>query len=319
MAYTTKQLIGALLTVDGRANEGGIVDIPAGARLLLDVIVDGSEPGQLFESIAAEVETAAASATAAAAAAELAQAIAGATDADDLITALDAFAGSTFRVQQDTRHDAAYATKATQTTVDTGRLSSATQLATFVPRSLEPIKLDASHSTTATLDALIAGLTAGAVLEIPPNVTINRAVPLTLPVPITIKGDGTLHDTRTSPTTPFISIPLAAAGSKIECRITGAVTPGTYVADHHAISIVGTDNGAGVAPTFHTGTVVKSPEISGFGSLAIYAEFLEQCQLDIDRAYNLGYGGVIARSVRSTTSYIRRLYNITPGTVGGET
>lgn len=65
-------------------------------------------------------------------------AIAGADTADDLIVALDATPASAFRVQQDARHSAAYASKATQTTVETGRLSStdiAAGLATRAPTS----------------------------------------------------------------------------------------------------------------------------------------------------------------------------------------
>jgi hypothetical protein len=55
MAYTTAQLLGALLTVDGRGTEGGVIDLPPNARLLLDVLVEGSEDGALLEEIAAAV------------------------------------------------------------------------------------------------------------------------------------------------------------------------------------------------------------------------------------------------------------------------
>lgn len=55
MAYTTAQLLGALLTVDGRATEGGIIELPPNARILLDVLVEGSEDGDLLEEIATAV------------------------------------------------------------------------------------------------------------------------------------------------------------------------------------------------------------------------------------------------------------------------
>lgn len=103
MAYTTAQLRSALLMVDGRATEGGIIELPRGARLLLDVLVEGSADGALLEDIGAALDAAAASATSAAASAEAASAISGAETADDLIVALDAYAGSAFRQQQDAR------------------------------------------------------------------------------------------------------------------------------------------------------------------------------------------------------------------------
>lgn len=66
MASTTAQLIAALLTVDGRATEGGIVEMPPNSRLLLDVIVEGSTPGDLIEGLSlltpevlADIQTAA--------------------------------------------------------------------------------------------------------------------------------------------------------------------------------------------------------------------------------------------------------------------
>lgn len=51
MSLTTAQLMASLLTVDGRSTEGGVVEIPPGARLLLDVIVEGSTPGDLIEGL----------------------------------------------------------------------------------------------------------------------------------------------------------------------------------------------------------------------------------------------------------------------------
>jgi glycerophosphoryl diester phosphodiesterase len=56
MAYTTAQLVTALLTVDGRAVEGGgAIELPPNARLLLDVLVEGAEPSDLLGDIAAAV------------------------------------------------------------------------------------------------------------------------------------------------------------------------------------------------------------------------------------------------------------------------
>lgn len=52
MVYTTAQLLGALLTVDGRAVEGGAIELPTNARLLLDVIVEGSAPGAVLDNLA---------------------------------------------------------------------------------------------------------------------------------------------------------------------------------------------------------------------------------------------------------------------------
>jgi hypothetical protein len=50
--YTTSQLRTALLMVDGRADQGGVLELPPGARLLLDVLVEGSEDGALLDEIA---------------------------------------------------------------------------------------------------------------------------------------------------------------------------------------------------------------------------------------------------------------------------
>lgn len=61
MAYTTAQLRSALLMVDGRATEGGIIDLPPGARLLLDVISEGQAEGDFLN----DLETAVAEAKAA--------------------------------------------------------------------------------------------------------------------------------------------------------------------------------------------------------------------------------------------------------------
>lgn len=55
MVYTTAQLLGALLTVDGRAVEGGAVELPPNARLLLDVLVEGSAPGALLDDLVTTV------------------------------------------------------------------------------------------------------------------------------------------------------------------------------------------------------------------------------------------------------------------------
>ena len=52
MAYTTASLSGALLTLDGRAIGAGVVDLPAGARLLIDTIVGDTEEGDLLGEIA---------------------------------------------------------------------------------------------------------------------------------------------------------------------------------------------------------------------------------------------------------------------------
>lgn len=52
MVYSTSQLLGALLTVDGRAVEGGAIELPTNARLLLDVIVEGSAPGAVLDNLA---------------------------------------------------------------------------------------------------------------------------------------------------------------------------------------------------------------------------------------------------------------------------
>lgn len=53
MAYTTAALSGALLVVDGRALDGGTIELPPGSKLLIDTTVEGSEPGDLLEEIAA--------------------------------------------------------------------------------------------------------------------------------------------------------------------------------------------------------------------------------------------------------------------------
>ncbi|HEY0889320.1 MAG TPA: SGNH/GDSL hydrolase family protein [Nocardioides sp.] len=56
MAYTTAQLLSALLMVDGRAVEGGpAVELPPNARLLLDVLVEGAEPSDLLGDLAQAV------------------------------------------------------------------------------------------------------------------------------------------------------------------------------------------------------------------------------------------------------------------------
>ena len=52
MGYTTAKLSGALLTVDGRALGNGAVELPPGARLLIDTTVDDVEEGDLLDEIA---------------------------------------------------------------------------------------------------------------------------------------------------------------------------------------------------------------------------------------------------------------------------
>lgn len=57
MAFTS-QVLGAVLQVDGRMTEGGVIEIVPGARLLLDVGVENVEPGALLDEIATAVSEA---------------------------------------------------------------------------------------------------------------------------------------------------------------------------------------------------------------------------------------------------------------------
>ena len=177
-----------------------------------------------------------------------------------------------------------------------------------------PVPLLASL-TDSTFDALLAGLPSGAVVEIPQGVTISLGAAHTLTQMVTIQGKGKLLDTRATPTSAFLTIGPAASGTKILCPLAGSVG-GTYVANHHGIAIMGTDNGAGVAPTFVTDVVVKSPEVSGFGSMAVYGEFVQDAILDIDHCRDLGYAGIIIASAQNVGMRIRLLHDLTPGTAG---
>jgi hypothetical protein len=104
MAYTTAQLLGALLTVDGRATEGGIIELPPNARILLDVLVEGSEDGDLLEEIATAVVEAKA-------ARDQASQIAGLDTVDEALVLADADPESEFRQQADARLSATIATE----------------------------------------------------------------------------------------------------------------------------------------------------------------------------------------------------------------
>lgn len=90
MAYTTAQLLGALLTVDGRAVQGGAIELPPNARLLLDVLVEGTEDGALLDEIAAAVVEAKA-------ARDEAVDISGISTPDGLVATLVALGGSDTR------------------------------------------------------------------------------------------------------------------------------------------------------------------------------------------------------------------------------
>jgi hypothetical protein len=148
---------------------------------------------------------------------------------------------------------------------------------------------------------------------VPAGVTVSLGANHVISGKVIIDGPGVILDTRTSPTNELFTIGPAASGTQISCRLYGSVA-GTYVQNHHAIVIQGTDNGAGVAPTYVTGVTVDSPEVKGFGSLAVFGEFVSDARVDIAEAHHLGYGGTILHSALNVTSHIRLLHDISPGT-----
>ena len=169
-----------------------------------------------------------------------------------------------------------------------------------------------STLTDATFDTFLAGLPSGARVFIPHGVTISLAASHTLTKPVTIDGPGRILDTRTSPTSELFRIGPAASGTRITCAIDGSLTA-TYQALHNAIYIVGTDNGAGVAPTFVTDVVIDSPRISGFGRFAVRGLFVKDALINIGNAGNLGHGGVLIESGDTCDAKIGVLHNVTPG------
>jgi hypothetical protein len=96
VVFTSAQLAAAILQVDGRALEGGVVQIPPNARLLLDVLVNGSGSGETptESEVATFINTPTSGVNGA---------------VRDLIASEDANAASAVRVQQDARLSATYA------------------------------------------------------------------------------------------------------------------------------------------------------------------------------------------------------------------
>jgi hypothetical protein len=186
--------------------------------------------------------------------------------------------------------------------------------ARYVSLANAPIPLLASL-TDSTFDALLAGLPSGAVVEIPPGVTLSLGAAHTLTQPVTIQGEGTLLDTRTSPSSAFLNIPPAASGTVITCPIAGSISA-TYLYDHHAINILGTDNGASVAPTFVTGLTLKPSSISNFGSTAVAGFFLKDSTIDIDVIHDMGYAGVLLMCPLNVSVNVNTVRVLTPGTLG---
>lgn len=179
-----------------------------------------------------------------------------------------------------------------------------------------PSIMDAAtyHGNDSAQNTLFASLAAGGAVYIPDGVTIGRGSNFAPTQEIHILGPGTFKDTRAVPTTEFITIGPAASGSTIKCKLLGSVG-GTYVSPHHAIVVQGTDNGAGNAPTFVTGITIDSPEVSGFGSMAVFGEFA-QIITDIGDLHDIGYAGVIIHSALYCSTRLRRVHDLTPGTSG---
>lgn len=208
----------------------------------------------------------------------------------------------------------------TGTNVDAGDITSpitAGLTANFVLRSLAPVYLDAAtyDGNDAAQNTLFASLSAGRAVEIPAGVTISRGSNFAPSRKIHIQGLGTFLDTRTSPSGAFITIGPAAAGSTVSCRLAGSVA-GSYVVNHHAVLIQGTDNGAATPPTFVSQIGIRSPEITGFGSTAIRGEFIQNCTVDIAEVHHNGYAGSITSSALDTSVRFRLLHDLAPGTSG---
>lgn len=202
-----------------------------------------------------------------------------------------------------------------------------TMVATLVanPASESAAVLSATYGTPlsaslndAAFDALLASLDPGARVFIPEGVTIELDDGHTLTQPVTIDGPGRILDTRVAPTTSLFTLGPAASGTKILCRITGSVS-NTYIEGHNAIYIAGTDNGAGVAPTYVTDVVIDSPRISGFGRLAVRGTFVEDSDITIGEVHTTGHGGAVFYSATNVNVHIPHLHDIGPGPVGGET
>ncbi len=150
MAFTSAQLLGALLTIDGRATEGGIIELPPNTRLLLDVLVEQSTAGDLYDGLSrltpdvlADIEAAASL---------------GATN-DSATASFVNDLGSATRTALLT----ALAAKSTQTTVETGRLSVSSLAATIsnaVSAAVDPLGQAAVYAA-GLRSTLNAGQTSG--------------------------------------------------------------------------------------------------------------------------------------------------------------
>ncbi|GAA1138201.1 hypothetical protein [Nocardioides aquiterrae] len=172
-----------------------------------------------------------------------------------------------------------------------------------------------STLTDATFDTFLAGLPAGARVFVPATTTLTLNAAHTITQPVVIDGPGKIVDGRSNPSSALFTIGPAASGSRILCHLAGSVS-GQYKANHHAVAIMGTDNGAATPPTYVTDVVVKPASISGFGSVGIYGEFVKDSVVEVDVIHDMGYGGVLLLSAVHVDATIHHLRDLTPGTSG---
>ena len=180
---------------------------------------------------------------------------------------------------------------------------------------IAPVKAVADGTTDdyVELQARINAMPAGGVLLLQPGKNYRTLTPLAANKAMTILGHGAKLNTGATHAT---ALAITASDVKVYgLEIQGAGN-GSYNTNGKLVTITGTDNGAGVAPTFISGVTLQGCKLHDAGRSAVQASFVNKLKVLDNDIYSIGYGGV---ELLSCTDYQVRgnhIKDVTPGTAG---
>jgi len=159
---------------------------------------------------------------------------------------------------------------------------------------------DGSTDDTTAIQAAIDAANAGDCVRFPdPSSYYKLSDELTISKSLTLVGGGFSSQIRQTVDAKSI-FKISASDVIIKSlylRGTGAPTD-NYVASSSAVSAVGTDNGAGVAPTYLAGISIADCYIYNWKMDGIYFQFVEDFDISHNRLETITYSGIMTSSSR---------------------
>jgi len=159
---------------------------------------------------------------------------------------------------------------------------------------------DGSTDDTTAIQAAIDAANAGDCVRFPnPSSYYKLSDELTISKSLTLVGGGFSSQIRQTVDAKSI-FEISASDVIIKSlylRGTGAPTD-DYVASSSAVSAVGTDNGAGVAPTYLAGISIADCYIYNWKMDGIYFQFVEDFDISHNRLETITYSGIMTSSSR---------------------